>query len=330
MTRLSTNEAVLLAVVCGSFTLAGCGAVAGATCTPPRDADKAKLADFVQKKYRVPAGVSLEVIDAGPIGSSCFRKLQFRAAGGLSPFHIELIASPDLHFLARELIDSRIDPIQEEIRKHQELVTGLLRGNPPSEGPREAPVSMVIFSDFQCPFCSRMADTVREVRADQGELLRVVYRYFPLPMHPWARPAAEGAACAGEQGDAIFWDVHDFLFSHQTELTNLNVREKLKEHAAQIRGINVGRFNACVDERKMAKRVEEDARFGSQIGVHGTPTVFLNGRQIQIVGPEQLRTLVREMSADPAAAPATTAQDRPAAPTPGLACPAPGGDARRR
>jgi hypothetical protein len=155
------------------------GANASGACASIGETDNTRLIEYVQKRYQVPSGVPLEVTDVGTLNSSCFRRLQFRAKDGLSPFRMELVVSPDLRFLSRDVMDSLVDPIQEEIRKRQEMRSSLLRGEPPLEGPEKAPVTMAVFSDFQCPYCARMAETIRDVLADQGDRVRVVYRYFP-------------------------------------------------------------------------------------------------------------------------------------------------------
>jgi len=149
--------------------------------------------------------------------------------------------------------------------------------------------------------------------AGQGDHLRVVYRYFPLAMHPWARPAAEAAACAQEQGDVHFWKVHDYLFAHQRELSRDNLKERVAGYVRTLSNFDNARFTACLDERRMAKKVEQDVTFGAENGIRATPTVFVNGRQTQVVSAEQLRTLVRELSSDPDAAIPASATSRAAA-----------------
>ena len=122
---------------------------------------------------------------------------QFSSAGRERPFRVDLIGSPDFRFLTRERMDSQVDPLNEENRKQRALGSGLKSGAFPVLGPRDAPVTLTVFSDFQCPHCARMAGAlIKDVLPAPGGRACIAFRHFPLPMHAWARPAAEAAACA--------------------------------------------------------------------------------------------------------------------------------------
>ena len=148
----------------------------------------------------------------------------------------------------------------------------------PAKGPAAAPVEVVEFSDFQCPFCLRAYPTVNQVLSTYGDRVHFVYRNYPLPNHPDARPAAEAAACAAEQGQ--FWPYYDRLFADQTKLS----ADGLKQSAAAL-GLDTGRFNACVDTHKYKDRVETDIKEGNEAGVNGTPAFFINGRLLSGAQP---------------------------------------------
>lgn len=150
--------------------------------------------------------------------------------------------------------------------------------NSPSKGSATAPVEMIEFSDFQCPFCQRANPTVDQVLKTYGDRVRFVYRHYPLPNHPNARPAAEAAACAAEQGK--FWPYHDRLFANPSKLADAD----LKQHAAEL-GLNASQFNSCVDTHKFRAQVEADMKAGEQAGVNGTPAFFINGRSISGAQP---------------------------------------------
>jgi protein-disulfide isomerase len=150
--------------------------------------------------------------------------------------------------------------------------------NSPSKGSAAAPIEMIEFSDFQCPFCQRANPTVEQVLKTYGDRIRFVYRHYPLPNHPNARPAAEAAACAADQGK--FWPYHDRLFASGSKLSDAD----LKQHAAEL-GLNSGQFNSCVDSRKFQAQVDADIKAGSEAGVNGTPAFFINGRSISGAQP---------------------------------------------
>jgi protein-disulfide isomerase len=142
----------------------------------------------------------------------------------------------------------------------------------PAKGPASAPVTIVEFSDFQCPFCSRVTPTLQEVVSKYGNKIRLVFRQFPLPMHPNAAKAAEASLCANEQGK--FWEMHDAMFKDQAGLAV----DGLKSKAAGIAGINAANFNSCLDSGKETPAVQSDVKAGTKAGVNGTPAMFVNGR----------------------------------------------------
>jgi protein-disulfide isomerase len=158
----------------------------------------------------------------------------------------------------------------------------------PAQGPANAPIELVEFSDFQCPFCYRAHPTVKQVMDTYSGKVRFVYRNYPLPNHPNARPAAEAAQCANEQGQ--FWPYHDRLFADQTKLGDGD----LKASAAAL-GLDTGRFNACVDSHKYKARVEADTQAGNEAGVNGTPAFFINGRLLSGAQPfDEFKKIIDE------------------------------------
>lgn len=152
----------------------------------------------------------------------------------------------------------------------------------PSRGPATAPVTIVMFADFQCPYCSRGADAVEEVRKRHGNEVRVIFKDYPLGFHEEALPSALAARCAGEQGK--FWEMHDRLFEHQKDLGE----DKLTEHAAAV-GLDAERFKACMADPATVERVKRDTARGDALKIRGTPSWYING--LAYVGarsPEEL------------------------------------------
>jgi protein-disulfide isomerase len=146
-------------------------------------------------------------------------------------------------------------------------------GDAPSKGPANAPLVLVVFSDFQCPFCKRIEPTLAEVEKHYPGKVRVVWKNYPLPFHNNAGPAAEAAMAADAQGK--FWPMHDRLFENNTALD----RESLENYAAAI-GLDLPRFRADLDAGRFKARIEADKQEGSDLGVVGTPAVFINGRKV--------------------------------------------------
>jgi protein-disulfide isomerase len=149
-------------------------------------------------------------------------------------------------------------------------------------------VTIVEFSDFQCPFCQRVAPTLKRVRDAYGDRVRIVWKDFPLTsIHPQAFKASEAAQCAHEQGK--FWDYHDRLFANQQALQV----ESLKKYAADA-GLDAARFGSCLDTAKYAERVQAQMGAGTELGVNSTPAIFINGRLLSGAQPYETFTAVIE------------------------------------
>ncbi len=152
----------------------------------------------------------------------------------------------------------------------------------PRKGPEDAPVTIVEFSDFECPFCGKVNPSIEKIRDIYGDQVQIVFRQFPLAIHRNARKAGEAALCADEQGQ--FWAMHDAMFGDQK---NLAV-DGLKAIAAQIADLDTGSFNDCLDSGKHAETVESDLKAGARAGVSSTPAFFVNGRYLAGAQPFEL------------------------------------------
>ncbi|MGD9904223.1 MAG: thioredoxin domain-containing protein [Vicinamibacterales bacterium] len=141
----------------------------------------------------------------------------------------------------------------------------------PVRGPADAPVTIVEFSEYQCPFCARVTPTLKQIEERYKGKVRIVFKDFPLPNHTQAPKAAEAAHCAGEQGK--YWELHDRLFANQQQL---QVPE-LKAHAGAV-GLDQAAFDQCLDSGKFAAVVQADYDLGADMGVQSTPTLYINGR----------------------------------------------------
>jgi len=157
----------------------------------------------------------------------------------------------------------------------------------PSRGPAAAPVTLVEFSDFECPFCGTLFPTLLRIERSYGDKVRIVFRQFPIAeLHPNAPKAAEASLCANEQ--QRFWELHDAMFSDQQKLT----LPDLKAKAAEIK-LDMARFNSCLDSGKFADAVKKDLVEGSRAGVSGTPGMFINGRHLSGARPyEEIQQII--------------------------------------
>ena len=161
----------------------------------------------------------------------------------------------------------------------------------PYEGKKNAPVTIIDCSDFQCPFCARFVnDTLSRLRKNEikdGEV-KFVFKNFPLPFHQYAEKASEAAECANKQGK--FWQMHDLLFSSNGRLDI----DSLKSYAKQI-GLNSDKFDHCMESGETAEIVSVDKSQCASAGVQGTPTFFINGKILVGAQPyEQFKSLIGE------------------------------------
>lgn len=140
-------------------------------------------------------------------------------------------------------------------------------------GNSNANITLVEFSDFQCPFCEKQYQTLKQLQKEYPKEIRLVYKHFPLGFHQYAQKAAEASECASEQDG--FWEYHDKLFENQSSYSV----ENFKKWASDL-GLKSSQFNNCLDSGKYAQKVQADAKEGQEKGVDGTPATFINGQLI--------------------------------------------------
>jgi len=163
---------------------------------------------------------------------------------------------------------------QDQPAKQAGLQTFSITKDDHIRGNINATVTLVEFSDFECPFCERIYPTMNQILKDYKDKVRLVYKHFPLGFHPNAQKAAEASECASDQGK--FWEYHDKIFENQPSGLSL---EKFKQWAKDL-GLNSGKFNDCLDSGKYAQKIQTDFQEGSQKGVNGTPATFINGQLV--------------------------------------------------
>jgi protein-disulfide isomerase len=158
----------------------------------------------------------------------------------------------------------------------------------PTRGNASAPVTIVEFSDYQCPFCARVTPTLAQVRQTYGDKVKIVYKDYPLPNHPFAQKAAEAARCAGEQKK--YWEMHDAMFANQQALAVPALKQ-----TARALGLDGTTFDQCLDSGKWEATVRQAAELGEKMGVNSTPTLYVNGRAIVGAMPfESFKSIIDE------------------------------------
>lgn len=192
---------------------------------------------------------------------------------------IEKGTSPDKVYVARSKqnrAEAETPPDPDKDKPPQDEIWSVPVGESPVLGPKTAKVTIVTFSEFECPFCAKVQTTLKELRRDYGDRIRIVWKDNPLPMHKRAEPAAELAREAREQkGEDAFWRAHDILFENQKALEDAD----LKVYAFRV-GANPNKVMAAISQKKHKKLIEADQALAANLEATGTPTFFINGKRL--------------------------------------------------
>ncbi len=175
----------------------------------------------------------------------------------------------------------QVDEIVKELKQQEkanqpldaEAQAKIAASDAPSFGPPDAKVTLVEFSDFECPYCSRAGAVTKQIKEKYGNKVRFVFRQFPLSFHQSAQGAAEASLAAHAQGK--FWEMHDKMFENQRSLD----RASLEGYAKDLK-LDVAKFKAALDTKQNEERVKADIALGGEVAVQGTPTLFINGKRV--------------------------------------------------
>jgi len=239
------------------------------------DATTKKLVEYYRRKANVPPSAQVEVQDLKASKIKGAKSGELKVGAQQVPF---TISDDGRYAVFGALEDLTSDPFAAVMQKIS------LKGKP-IKGPAKAKVTIVEYSDFQCPFCARGYQTLEtQVLKDYGDKVKFTYKNFPLPMHPWAEPAAIASECALQQKPEAFWKLYNFYFSNQRDLTPQNLKDKSLE-ALKDEGIDAAKFTDCLDNKKTLDLVKQDQQEGQSVGVNGTPAFIINGRLISGAQP---------------------------------------------
>ena len=202
-------------------------------------------------------------------------------------------ASPTLGSQSQSSPGSQASPVAQQ--QKPPVVQGVPGADPPHVlGPADAPIKIEEFGDFECPPCGIFHPILEQMKAEFGDKLQITFREFPLvPTHQHALAAASAAEAAGLQGK--FWEMHDLLYEHQSDWKKeFDVRPIFEGYAKQI-GVDVERYKRDMNGDLVAQRIFADGKRGHSLGVKGTPTVFMNGREVPFenLPAEKLRVVIQ-------------------------------------
>jgi protein-disulfide isomerase len=240
------------------------------------DATSKKLVEYYRRKANVPPSATVEVKNMKDSPIKGAKSGTLSAAGRDISF---IISDDGRYAVFGEVEDLTADPFAAVMKK-------IDLTSRPAKGPATAKVTIVEYSDYQCPFCSRGYQTMEnQVLKEYGDKVRFIYKDFPLPMHPWALPAAIGSACTLEQKDTdAYWKLYNFYFQNQKDITLQNLKDKSLE-ALKGTKIDVAKWTDCFDNKKTEAIVKKEQAEGSSVGVSGTPAFIINGRLVSGAQP---------------------------------------------
>lgn len=244
-----------------------------AAIAPPTNAlNKADLEFYVRHLYVYAPPIAIEVGDFTPASLQGLLQTTVTASyQGQERKHTFYVSEDGKNVVEGKIYDIAANPFRETNERINTMAA-------PTFGKEGASVVVVAYSDFQCPYCAQEALVLRnQLKNEYGESVRVYFRDFPLPMHPWAMDAAIAGRCVYVREPEMFWNYHDWIFENQKNITPENFSEKAAEWAG-TQGLDSLAFAQCVGKKETAAQVEESMAEAQELGVSSTPTLFVNGR----------------------------------------------------
>lgn len=252
-----------------------------ATAADAATADEGEIGELIKRYYvssgQIPADVDMEVTGLGPSEVTGLNEGVLKLSRGNQSQEVPFLVTADGRwFLRADPVDLTVDPVQEVLDKIK------IGPDDPRLGPEDAKVTIVEYSDFQCPFCARAEEIVQgEVLKEYGDRVTFVYKQFPLTsIHPWAEPASVIGLCVLRQaGNDAYWKYHQAVFKAQKEIPNENPSEKLLAMAKEA-GADEAKVKSCYEAGETKPVVAATLAEAEAIGVNSTPTFFVNGRRL--------------------------------------------------
>jgi protein-disulfide isomerase len=229
------------------------------------------------KPSEIPGLAQVDVVITGPQGSNQNRLY---------------VSSDGKHAISGDILAFGAHPFEDDRDKLEKGINGI------TKGPAKASVTIVEFTDLQCPHCKEAAPKIDELLAQEPNA-RFVFQNFPLPSHDWAGKSAAYADCVGRANKEAFWKFVQKTFAQQESITASNADEKLKAIATES-GANADQIAACSKKPETEGRIEASLQLGKSVGVNGTPTLFINGRMIPGGAPVEILKKIVDFQASQA------------------------------
>jgi protein-disulfide isomerase len=260
-------------------------ACAQQTQTAPSGATNEQIGEFVRKSFNVPPSVKISVKDADKSEVNGLRQINIELSSQQGTQSQEAWITADNHLLVGRLLDLSVDPYQKNIEK-------MKLDNAPAIGPADAKVTIVEYSDFQCPYCGAAYKTVDQLLKDYQGKVRLVYKHLPLSIHNWAEDAAVDSACVYQQKPEAFWTVYNYLFANQSSVTKETLTDKVLL-ATKDSGIKAEDLKKCISSRAALPTVQANMAEAGDLGLSSTPSFIINGHPLVGAQPiEQFKQVI--------------------------------------
>jgi protein-disulfide isomerase len=235
--------------------------------------DTEKIGTYIRKAFNIPPNVAVVVQEGGEQQIPGMKSIKVQFTGERGSQSQEAWISPDQKILVvGRVLDMSVDPYKENLAK-------INLSNAPVKGAQDAKVTIVEYTDFQCPYCSRAHVTVEQLLKDYDGKIKVAYKALPLNIHNWAEDSAVAAACVSEQNQEAFWKYASYFFQNQTTLTKDNLSAKIFE-MAKTNGLDEAALKTCIDSKKTLPQVQADIKEAQALGFQSTPSFVVNGRPV--------------------------------------------------
>jgi protein-disulfide isomerase len=242
-------------------------------------AGEEQLIKYYRKKSNVPPAATVTVTGLKDSAVKGLKEGTLEIGQGPQTRKVPFVASADMKYAVfAGLEDVTSDPSKAVMAKID------LKGEP-AKGPATAKVTIVEYSDFQCPFCTRGYNTIeKQVLKEYGDKVRFYYKHYPLAFHNWAETSAVGAECAKEQKPDAYWKLYSMYFENQQQVKPENIKEKSLEWLKDT-GVDAAKWTECFDNKKTLAKVKAQMAEGQAVGVQGTPGFIINGRLLSGAQP---------------------------------------------
>jgi protein-disulfide isomerase len=270
----------------------------------------------VRAQYELPPDIAINVGPTRPSDIAGFKNITLTLNGHGKEQKIDFLLSDDNKTLARMTRMDLTKDVYAERASQMDTNGRPVRGNP------DAKVTIVNYDDYECPFCSRLHSTlVQDILPQYGDKIKIVYKDYPLPMHPWAKHAANDANCLAKENPAGFWEFADYVHANQRQISgDKDVNKSFAEldritlDVGKKNGANVATLQACIKNQPDAA-LKASMGEAELMGVQATPTMFINGQKLEgAVDAEDVKLVLNEQLK--AAGVQPPADIKPAAPAP--------------